>query len=161
MTAQEAITKAIEAINSYDGLGAPVDARIAISDVKDAVRGTDGYWRGTNRKAEYAEVKAGKQIVSTNHLDGSRESGMSVSKSLADVWLSGFSYCYRVDGDVVGSGSDGEPVLANVRVISAMYKGENAIADDDYPALIQAAYKEIANNTEWSVERIRQESVYY
>jgi len=76
------------------------------------------YWRATNRKDEIDDVKNGIEIISRNHADGHTEEGMSVSTGLGTAWCGGYKYIYSVSGDVVAYGSDGEPVLRNVKAIS-------------------------------------------
>jgi len=87
-------------------------------------------WRGTNRKEEYQEVKSGVDIVSTNHITGEKESGVSVSVGLSTVWAYGYDWAYKVSGPVVSFGSDGEPVLANVEVVSPLLPADQAIKED-------------------------------
>lgn len=83
----------------------------AFHAAEESVEGRTIYWRATNNKAEH-EVLAG--FRSKNHADGSLEAGMSVSHSPAYFAMSGYKYLYPVSGRVVGIGSDGEPVLADV-----------------------------------------------
>lgn len=74
-----------------------------------------GYWfRATNNAREHLICA---NLRSRNHLDGSMEAGMSVSEHPA-YQLGGYKYIYVVTGDVIGTGSDGEPVLANARALT-------------------------------------------
>lgn len=69
------------------------------------------YWRATDRRAEYADAKARRLRASSNHLDHYAEAGVSVSRTLGTAWFCGYEYAYLVSGDVIGAGSDGEPLL--------------------------------------------------
>lgn len=75
------------------------------------------FWRGTDRKGEHADVRKGKAIMSRNHVTNKPEPGLSVADSPAYIAMSEYKYGYRVRGDIVAVGSDGEPVLANVRPV--------------------------------------------
>jgi hypothetical protein len=68
------------------------------------------FWRSTNNKDEAAVVG---QIKSLNHRDNYYEAGLSVSQHLGYHAMCEYEYVYPVSGEIVGTGSDGEPVLAN------------------------------------------------
>ena len=57
------------------------------------------------------EDKRVNEIISINHIDGSREQGLSVSQSPGYQSWGSYPYIYVVSGKIVGTGSDGEPVL--------------------------------------------------
>jgi len=102
-------------------------------------------WRGTNRRDEFKEVKAGLQIFSKNHADGSIEKGMSVSQGLGTVWGYGYKSCYKVSGELVeGGGSDGEPVLLNVKVTGRNMRAETALKNDKEKEAFRGRLKALA-----------------
>ncbi|RMG90135.1 MAG: hypothetical protein D6706_20150 [Chloroflexi bacterium] len=90
------------------------------------------YWRGTNRADEIEDIASGVQIMSRNHATGELEQGMSVSKTLATVWAYGYKYAYKVTGDEIGTGSDGEPVIVNAKPVSPLMDAAEAIARDGF-----------------------------
>ena len=68
------------------------------------------FWRATNNKNEH-EICG--RIYSKNHADNTVEKGLSVSESEAYWYFHGYRYIYAVTGDLIGSGSDGEPIIVN------------------------------------------------
>ncbi len=76
--------------------------------------GRDYYFRATNNALEHLMLD---QVCSTNHLTGQREAGLSVAEHPAYTAM-GYRYAYIVAGDVVGRGSDGEPLLADARALT-------------------------------------------
>ena len=66
------------------------------------------FWRGTNNKNEPELITAGKLHKSVNHMTNEKEDGLSV---FPKVMYYNFDYMYKVAGDIVGYGSDGEPLL--------------------------------------------------
>jgi len=72
---------------------------------------SDWYWRATNNKNEIKLIKTGELRPSLNHADNTREKGLSVTDHLGYVAMAGYKYGYRVRGEVIGTGSDGEPIL--------------------------------------------------
>ncbi|HQH46673.1 MAG TPA: hypothetical protein PLQ86_11965, partial [Candidatus Aminicenantes bacterium] len=89
--------------------------------------GQEIFYRKTNNRNEHKL----KDIVSINHASGEREKGMSVSQH---PYYPGYKYTGVVTGDIVGFGSDGEPVIKNVKwlhkpveyeKLPAKYKIEN------------------------------------
>lgn len=83
------------------------------SSVMDAFRPAlpEGqYWRFTNNKNELKHIKEGALLRSKNHADNSEEIGLSVAEG-AHYGIQGYKYGYIVSGDVIGRGSDGEPLL--------------------------------------------------
>ena len=91
-------------------LGEWIDARLAPPE--EGV-----YWRGTNRRDEAKDLAAGIEIRSRDHSDGELEIGLSVCETPAYIVMAGYQYGYRVTGRVVGTGSDGEPLLADARPV--------------------------------------------
>ena len=72
------------------------------------------YWfRATNDPQEDKHIPKQSQ----NHATGQRERGLSVSEHpyYQDM---GYKYIYVVTGQVIGAGSDGEPLLHNVRALT-------------------------------------------
>ncbi len=131
-----------------------IDAKVGLSDIRELVE-IDGYWRGTNSLKEYEAVKAGHQVLSRNYVDNAELSGMSVDKGLASVWLGEYPYCYRVDGDVIGYGPDGEPLLWNVRVISGLLDASEAIRNDRSKKDFAEALQAISEATGMTVDGLR------
>lgn len=110
------------------------------------------FWRGTNRRAEVNDLRRGVAIVSRNHIDGSAEAGMSVSRTLATVWAYGYKYAYKVTGEVAASGSDGEPLLVNAKPISKAMSAAEAIAADETRAAMISINAAIAAATGLQIE---------
>jgi hypothetical protein len=81
------------------------------------------WWRATNNKNEH-EICG--EIHSKNHADGTIEKGMSVSESVAYQYFNGFKYIYAVTGDVIGTGSDGEPLLKNAIALTKSAQNPSA-----------------------------------
>lgn len=67
------------------------------------------YYRGTDNINEPDLIKSGQLKNSTNKLTAKEESGVSVS-DVPDV-KAHFKHMYKVTGNEVGTGSDGEPLL--------------------------------------------------
>lgn len=80
------------------------------------------FWRSTNNKKEH-EICA--NLRSKNHADGSFEDGMSVSETEAYWYFHGYKYLYVVAGEIAGTGSDGEPLLRNVKALTKPSKTPN------------------------------------
>ena len=70
-----------------------------------------GFWRSTNNAKEHELAKSGELKHSLNHVENFREEGLSVSNGLGYSANHDYKHLYRVDGDKVGEGSDGEPLL--------------------------------------------------
>ena len=70
------------------------------------------WWRCTSNKEEDKVVG---EISSFNHASGFYEEGLSVSEHEFYQSFCGFRYIYPVTGEFVGTGSDGEPLLKNVK----------------------------------------------
>lgn len=88
-------------------------------DVIDALR-------ATNRKQEYIDVERGVRIVSQNHITGEPEKGMSVALG-PHYSAREYRWVYCVRGRVVGEGSDGEPVITNVKPTCKPMKSNNLV----------------------------------
>lgn len=73
------------------------------------------FFRATNNKNEHLICS---DIVSVDHRDMTPERGLSVSQHPFYQKLFGYKYVYVVVGDVVGTGADGEPLLANCVALS-------------------------------------------
>lgn len=92
----------------------------------------EGYfWRGTNNKQELDLVNKGVQINSKNILTGELEGGMSVSETPATIWSYGYKYAYPVKGDLVRYGSDGEPVLQNIKPATNKIMTSKSVIEKD------------------------------
>lgn len=86
-------------------------------------------YRATNRREEYQDLKMGKQIVSRDHSSGRQEKGLSVATGLHYA-ARGYKYVYRVKGRVAGFGSDGEPLLLDVKVVGKIKTSNSMISWD-------------------------------
>lgn len=72
------------------------------------------WWRSTDNPKEHSICN---KIKSLNHRNGVREAGLSVSEHPHYQKAGGYKYIYPVAGEMVGDGSDGEPVLRNARAL--------------------------------------------
>lgn len=70
----------------------------------------DHYFRFTNNAEEIALARARLLRPSMNHVDKVREAGLSVADG-PHYSVNGYKYGYRLRGDRIGTGSDGEPLL--------------------------------------------------
>lgn len=71
----------------------------------------DHFFRFTNNADELGLIARGQLRASTNHLDRTIERGLSVADG-PHYSIHGYRHVYPVRGNVVGKGSDGEPLLA-------------------------------------------------
>lgn len=122
--------------------------------LRAAKRPTRTLWRATNRPEEIDDVRRGVEIISRNHVDGTMESGMSVADGLHYACMQGYLYAYRVDGDVVGYGSDGEPTIRNVQVIGGLE--ETASINDPAIAYARGVVEVISQATGLDSETLSQ-----
>ncbi len=101
------------------------------------------FFRGTDNKKELDYLKSGTIRASTNHMTGEKEDGVSVWESPKYP----FKYQYRVSGEVVGVGSDGEPLLdpKSIKLISTKSYG---IAD--YNAAIEKGKTAFCKEYGWT-----------
>jgi hypothetical protein len=83
-------------------------------------------WRATNRKEEFADLKAGKELHSIDHSSGKREKGLSVATGLHYA-ARGYRYVYRIKGTVVGFGVDGEPLLKDCTPVGRLMSSDAAV----------------------------------
>lgn len=91
---------------------------------------SDSFYRLTNNANEAKIAKSGALRPSQNYVDNIIEPGVSVADG-PHYAGQGYKYGYRVKGDVVGRGSDGEPVL-NPKTIQLL---SNLMPIDDLLAL--------------------------
>jgi len=106
------------------------------------------FWRFANNKEEILYAKNNTIRNSVNHISGVSEKGLSVAEGpYYGDW--GFKYGYRVSGDVVGYGYDGEPLLnvGTLKVKSKLLPSEKV--KEQYLGAIRSWLKE--NN--WTVEQ--------
>lgn len=93
--------------------GTDVRDKVAFA-VKTEVRRLGGatepgvFFRGTNNKDEISLLESGKLRNSENHATGEKEDGVSVWDGMN---YASHKYTYKVTGEIVGQGADGEPVL--------------------------------------------------
>ena len=92
----------------------------AVADYMDEVRGY--FFRCTMDAHEDQHIPA----RSYNHRDGHYEKGLSVAEHPGYFFATDYTYIYVVSGDVVGFGSDGEPLLTNVKALSTPATGLSA-----------------------------------
>ncbi len=112
------------------------------------------FWRGTNRKEERADMAQGVAIRSKHHGFGVAEKGLSVATTLATIWSYGYQYAYKVTGEVVGEGSDGEPVIINARPVSRLLRAKDAIEQDKSQTRVATTINKIAEAVHLSPEKI-------
>jgi hypothetical protein len=79
--------------------------------INSMVKKPDYFYRATNNHNEIDLINANELKCSVNHADGYAEKGLSVTDHLGYAVMCGYKYCYRLQGDVIGIGSDGEPLL--------------------------------------------------
>lgn len=79
------------------------------------------FFRGTDNEKELDYLKNGTIRASKNHMTGEQEDGVSVWESPKYP----FKYQYRVSGEVIGVGSDGEPLLdpKSIKLVSTKSYG--------------------------------------
>lgn len=97
--------------NGCNAGSAAQDLHAAVADLAANVNGRTIYWRATYDKAEHTFAA---DLRSKNHATGEFECGLSVWHSPAYFGSHEHPYVYPVSGRVVGTGSDGEPCLADV-----------------------------------------------
>ena len=86
-------------------------ARLVLNFIDAEISKQGVYYRYTNNKSEL-ELAHNKELRnSRNHNTGIEEAGLSVSTHPFYGSFNGYKYGYMVTGDVVGFGSDGEPLL--------------------------------------------------
>lgn len=78
----------------------------------------DHFFRFTNNKNEVNLANQGALKPSMNHADNFAEAGVSVADG-PHYGIQGYKYGYPVKGDVIGYGSDGEPLL-NPKTLQVM-----------------------------------------
>ena len=88
------------------------------------------FYRGTNNKKEIELLKSGAIRPSTNHLTGEAEDGLSV---FPKVEYASHTYTYKVTGDIIGVGADGEPLLdvKTVRAVSELHPTEHYLSQSN------------------------------
>jgi len=91
----------------------------------------EGYFRFTNNPNEIQIAKAGALRNSINHADNTIESGVSVAQR-PHYGIQGYKHGYQLTGDVIGYGSDGEPLLdpKTIRVLSDLMPSAEIVAAD-------------------------------
>lgn len=91
----------------------------------------DGHFRFTNNLDEPNIAKDGLLRNSRNHADGTGESGLSVASG-PHYAIQGYSHGYRVGGDAIGFGSDGETLLnpKTIKVLSDLEPSANIVSAD-------------------------------
>lgn len=89
------------------------------------------YWRFTNNKNELNHIKSGELLRSKNHADNSDEIGLSVAEG-AHYGIQGYKFGYIVSGDVIGRGSDGEPLLdvGKLRPVTKLMPVDEIVSKD-------------------------------
>lgn len=101
---------------------APDVKRIPIRDIDRLLTPKyDHFFRATNRIDEPALAAAGQLRRSYNHADNFPEAGLSVAEGPEYVATAGYPYGYRLRGERIGTGSDGEPLL-DVRSLAPLTK---------------------------------------
>lgn len=104
------------------------------------------FFRGTDNAEEINYLRDGTIRASKNHMTGEQEDGLSVWESPKYA----FKYQYRVSGDVVGIGSDGEPLLdpKSVKLVS-----DKSYQMSDYNAAMARGKTEFCDTYQWTEEQ--------
>lgn len=108
--------------------------------------------RFTNNKNEIALVEQGL-LRSKNHADNTFEKGISVADG-AHYSICGYKYGYVVSGDVIGTGSDGEPLLDGKTMICGKLQTVGAIVKADR-AETQKCIKAFCKKYNWSQDQVK------
>ena len=85
-------------------------------------KGQNFFFRATDNKNEIDVVTENPNLKSKNQGQGFYEKGLSVSEHFGYQKYFNYKYIYVVTGKIVGYGSDGEPLLQNVKVLSPLNK---------------------------------------
>ena len=112
------------------------------------------FWRMTNNKNEPKLATSGQLKPSRNHTEGFDEKGVSVADSPHYI-MAGYSHGYPVSGQVIGSGSDGEPLLdpSTIKVLGKI-KTTDQIQAEQAP-IYQAARNSALAQLGWTPEHYR------
>lgn len=159
----ESMKNAIKAINdwieilkteatTYDKKIKKYDAYLAIKTAIEIKK--EYFYRCTNRREEYYELKKGEKITSKNHANGHNEIGLSVCDTLA-YSMHGYKYVYKIKGKVIGNGSDGEPLLIDACPIGRLMLTKTATKNDKERAKRITIIKEIAEKTNLKINQIQ------
>lgn len=107
--------------------------------------------RATNNKDEIKMIAAGTLRASQNHADNSHECGLSVANGSHYVGAMGYNFGYLVRGEVCGTGSDGEVLLAlnTLKPASPMHKAETMVRRD------RAVSAKLRANRGWTDDMMR------
>lgn len=113
-------------------------------------------WRATNNPQEIKLARSGIELISVNHITGEKEKGLSVATGLHYAHF--HKYAYQVQGRIVDFGSDGEPVLDKIKVLSKRNKRADKLCAMDLAsggtAKRIAKYKELAKKTKLTFDEI-------
>ena len=111
-----------------------------------------GYWRFTNNAKEASLARKNDLRPSQDWRSNQAEAGLSVNTDLA-YSIHGMKYAYRVDGPVVGTGADGEPVLdvANLTVRKSFTQKQT----QDLVAADPQLLKDVLAVEGWTIEQYR------
>lgn len=98
----------------------------------EAMETPEFYWRGTSNKDEVKLIESGEIRASVDHSNGNQENGLSVSTTPGTIYLAGYKYAYKVNGEVSGTGADGEPTLkiGTLKASSPLMPATKAFAED-------------------------------
>lgn len=93
-------------------------------DILGGIREDGVFYRVSSNDKEAGYIKAGKIRKSKNHFTGEKEDGLSVWETVkyADKHL------HKISGDVIGIGSDGEPIL-DVKSVKMIEEDVSDIVD--------------------------------
>ena len=110
------------------------------------------FYRFTNNKNELSLIESGEIRPSKNHADGYSEAGLSVADG-PHYGIFGHKYGYLVTGNVVGTGSDGEPLL-DVKSIKPLSKiTTSASITKKHSAQVAANKKSAAKAIGWTEDQ--------
>jgi predicted RNA methylase len=119
--------------------------------INKEIKDTKGFWRFTFNKNEPKLIENKTIRNSINHADNFSEKGIAVTNH-PGYGVLGYKYGYKVDGEIVGYGSDGEPLLnsSTIKVISPIKTTESI--DKWYFPKRNKALKKILNQLKMSFD---------
>ncbi len=123
-------------------------------DENFGVKPKDGiFYRYTNNPKELLLAERHELRASRDQRDGTLERGVSVSQSPV-YGVMGYKYAYRLTGRVIGTGSDGEPLLdpASLRPLQKKLTAASAMSAN-YSKLREAAIQAGLKRLDWTREQ--------
>lgn len=125
---------------------------------RNLYNGQNFYFRATDNKKEISLIKENPNLKSKNSRDNFTEKGLSVSEHSRYKDFFNYKYVYVVTGKMIGYGSDGEPLLQNIKVLSPLNKISRYEAKQD---IIMKKNLKQMNLTEKDYENIRNYNINF